>query len=223
MAAVNKSVKQRRGKSKSVRLDASGRAPPAMDVRRDSESSEDFLERLVRTLKVDVQGLSPLHVACLQGHLGSLQHLLESGEWWINSSDDSQGRRPLHMVLSIQSSPQARAGLQYLLEQGADVNLTTDSGQTPLHVAAAQGQIDYAQILLEAGANLFARDHSGLLPLDMARMWNRRKMGRIPALGHFQPKDIEDIPHKACPQGRSISAWTDVAMHLQENLQPGHY
>ncbi|CAL9694955.1 unnamed protein product [Knipowitschia caucasica] len=424
MAPVNKSGK--RGKSKrSVRPHASGsvpgsgRAPPADDLRRNSESSEEFLQRLVRTLKVDEQGLSPLHVACMQGQLGSLQHMLESGEWWINSSDDSQGRRPLHMFLSIQSSPQALTCLRYLLQQGADVNLPTASGQTPLHVAAAEGQMAYAQILVEAGADLFARDHSGLLPLDMARMWNHRSIGRylkdcmwreqnnkdlearmqtqtlycelmdcdkrekinkkptidknvaewankkgislrkefcpevlvsqfhkqclisdnnqthkaktiesprveetspddngtpststleqehknvksvkfppvsklkpwaiytapepdsplvepdlrdkvklwrdstttkphykskwdrtpheapalpkdtiqrvlfprdfpprIPALGPFQPKGIEGVQHRACPQGRSSSAWTDVAMHLQETLEPGHY
>ncbi|XP_072314774.1 ankyrin repeat domain-containing protein 53 [Eucyclogobius newberryi] len=425
MAPVNKSGKQGRGKkNKSVRHDAARpeRAPPVGDVRRDSESAEDFVERLVRTLKVDAQGLSPLHVACLQGQLDSLQHMVESGLWWVNSSDDPRGRRPLHMFLGVRSSPQARAGLRYLLQQGADVNLTTDSGQTPLHVAVAEGQMDYARILVEAGADLFARDRSGLLPLDMARMWNHRNIGRylkdcmwreknnqelearlqtqtlyrdlmdcdrkekidkkpkidknvaewankkgltprkefcpkvlvsqfhkqchisdnnkshhhkdkktrnphsdgpkedmrtlstsslrredaedikksitlppvskfkpwaiytapepqsplaepdlrgkvkvwrdrsatephfkskwdrtpreaprlpvdtiqrvmfprdfpprIPALGHFRPKDIEGVPHKACPQGRAASAWTDVAMHLQESLQPGHY
>ncbi|XP_055084874.1 ankyrin repeat domain-containing protein 53 [Periophthalmus magnuspinnatus] len=180
MAPDNKSGKKGRGKSKSLCHTAfrSERAPPADDVRRDSESSDEFLERIVRTLKVDGQGLSPLHVACLQGQLGSLQHMLESGEWWVNSSDDSQGRRPLHMLLSIRSSPQAQACFRYLLQQGADVNLTTASGQTPLHMAAAGGQMDYTQILVEVGADLFAQDHSGLLPLDMARMWNRRKVGR---------------------------------------------
>ncbi|XP_055012797.1 ankyrin repeat domain-containing protein 53 [Boleophthalmus pectinirostris] len=179
-APDNKSGKQGRGKSKSLCHTApkSARAPPADDVRRDSESAEDFLERIVRTLKVDVQGLSPLHVACLRGQLGSLQHMLESGEWWINSSDDSQGRRPLHMFLCIRCTPQTQACFRYLLQQGADVNLTTASGQTPLHMAVAEGQMEYTRMLVEAGADLFARDHSGLLPLDMARMWNRRKIGR---------------------------------------------
>ena len=74
-------------------------------------------------MRVDfvLQGLPALHVACLYGELAAIQHLLETGLWWINSSD-SLGRRPLHMVLSSWGSTSISACIRYLLEHEADVN-----------------------------------------------------------------------------------------------------
>lgn len=69
-----------------------------------------------------LQGLSALHMACLYGQPATIRLLVESGKEWINSSD-LQGRRPIHMVLSSQSSPKTSLCLIYLLEQGADINV----------------------------------------------------------------------------------------------------
>lgn len=67
------------------------------------------------------QGLSALHMACLYGQLATIQLLVESRHGEINSSDN-QGRRPVHMVLSPQSSPNTASCLICLLEHGADIN-----------------------------------------------------------------------------------------------------
>lgn len=67
------------------------------------------------------QGLPMLHMACLYGQLAIIQRLIESNQESVNSSD-FEGRRPLHVVLSSQSSPNTSLCLRYLLEQGADVN-----------------------------------------------------------------------------------------------------
>jgi len=53
-----------------------------------------------------------------------------------------------------------------LLNAGADPNLGTDEGQTPLHLAANS---DVAKRLLAAGANPAARTFSGKTPFDSAR------------------------------------------------------
>lgn len=73
-------------------------------------------------LCVILQGQSALHVACLCGRLATVGRLLESSQSSINGCD-LQGRRPLHMVLSSQSSPNTSLCLRYLLERGADVNV----------------------------------------------------------------------------------------------------
>uniref|UniRef100_A0A8C6UCP3 Uncharacterized protein n=1 Tax=Neogobius melanostomus TaxID=47308 RepID=A0A8C6UCP3_9GOBI len=180
VAHVNKPAGMGRHKTKrkighnSLKLD---RAPSVDDKRRGSESLDDFVNRTVRTLKVDAQDMSPLHMACLKGDLSSLQILLESREFWVNSNDEAQGWRPLHMLLKFPRSPRALPCFQYLLRQGADINLTTESGQTPLHIAVAEGLMDFTQILVEAGADIFAKDHSGFLPLDMARISSCREIG----------------------------------------------
>jgi ankyrin repeat protein len=44
-----------------------------------------------------------------------------------------------------------------LLEGGADPNIVAPDGETPLHRAARKGFIDVVKLLLDNGANPFAR------------------------------------------------------------------
>lgn len=46
---------------------------------------------------------------------------------------------------------------------------------------------------------------------------------RIASPRHFAPQSIAAVQHRRCPQGQSTSPWTEVAMHLAEVLEPGHY
>ena len=63
--------------------------------------------------------------------------------------------------------------VQYLVEQGVDVNkVTTDTNSryTPLHAAVRQGHIDVAICLMERGmADLNARTTNDRRPMDLAR------------------------------------------------------
>ncbi|XP_062300430.1 ankyrin repeat domain-containing protein 53 [Scomber scombrus] len=124
-----------------------------------------------------LRGLSPLHVACLYGQLPTVRQLVMSQQCSINSRG-SQGRRPVHVVLSSRSSPNTSTCLRYLVENGADINITTDAGQTPLHLAASEGLLDCTEILVKAGADVLAQDCVGHTPLDLARIWCRRKVAR---------------------------------------------
>ncbi|KAM3589993.1 uncharacterized protein V6R79_001463 [Siganus canaliculatus] len=168
MEPVNKSGRRKRGRRKTglhkVRSAAGGYVFPAVG---------SPWEPLVT---LDGQNQSLLHSACMDGHLATVQHLVESGQDSINSSD-VQGRRPLHMVLSFHSSPNTSC-LIYLLEHGADVNVATDSGMTPLHMSASKGFLDYTKLLVQAGAEVSAQDNMGLTALDLARVLCRREVAR---------------------------------------------
>jgi len=48
--------------------------------------------------------------------------------------------------------------VEMLLKHGADVNATTKYGRTPLHMAVSKGKTDTAELLLESGAEVDARD-----------------------------------------------------------------
>jgi ankyrin repeat protein len=56
----------------------------------------------------------------------------------------------------------------YLLEKGADPNVRENSGYTPLHIAAQNGDVDIIRALLFNGADLQAIGEDGKKPLDMA-------------------------------------------------------
>ncbi|KAK7241884.1 spectrin binding protein [Aureococcus anophagefferens] len=52
------------------------------------------------------------------------------------------------------------SAIRWLLEHGADVEVTTSGGATPLHFAAVYDRYDAAVLLLDAGACVDARDRS---------------------------------------------------------------
>jgi hypothetical protein len=56
-----------------------------------------------------------------------------------------------------------------LIEAGADVNKQCEHGRTALHMAAAWGHADVAQLLLENGADPMIADDEGMTPPNVAR------------------------------------------------------
>ncbi|ETE64673.1 Protein phosphatase 1 regulatory subunit 12C, partial [Ophiophagus hannah] len=58
--------------------------------------------------------------------------------------------------------------VEFLVENGADVNQADNEGWTPLHVAASCGYNEIAQYLLDHGANIAAVNSDGDVPLDIA-------------------------------------------------------
>ncbi|XP_032439499.1 ankyrin repeat domain-containing protein 53 isoform X1 [Xiphophorus hellerii] len=121
--------------------------------------------------------LSALHIACLYGELHTIRLIIKARPLWVNLGD-SKGRRPLHIVLSSQRFSDTYTIFKYLMEQGADINAATNSGETPLHTAASRGLLSCTEMLVNAGADILARDKMGLTPLDMAHIWNHRKTAR---------------------------------------------
>ncbi|XP_029931582.1 LOW QUALITY PROTEIN: ankyrin repeat domain-containing protein 53 [Myripristis murdjan] len=116
-----------------------------------------------------------LHVACLHGSWPCVELLVERRLVEINSSGP-HGRRPVHVVLSSQSAPNSSACLRYLLEHGADINVPTDAGQTPLHLAASEGLLDCVErCWCRAGGGRAGTDGHGTTALDLARIYCHRK------------------------------------------------
>ncbi|KAG7261426.1 hypothetical protein CRUP_008030 [Coryphaenoides rupestris] len=158
MEIRNKYLKQQSGHMSKSRLTA--RAPPSEG---DPEWLHLSLQHLSLQLDTHQQGVSMLHVACLHGHLACVKQLVESGLVDVNDSC-ARGSRPVHMVLSTQSSPNSSA--------------CTDAAVTPLHSAAAEGLLACTEMLVHAGADVHARDKYGHTPLDTARSCCHRAVAR---------------------------------------------
>ncbi|XP_056417354.1 ankyrin repeat domain-containing protein 42 [Hyla sarda] len=84
----------------------------------------------------------PAHVAAFKGDLVTLRKLVESGIININERDD-RGSTPLH-----KAAGQGRVEcIQWLLEMGADYNITNEAGETPKDVAKRFAQLAAVKLL----------------------------------------------------------------------------
>jgi uncharacterized protein len=136
------------------------------------------LDSLGRNLSLDS--------ACVHGHWRLTKFLLEQGAD-PNQSDPETGETPLHSVLSKTDRLTYDLVLQLLLAHGADPNTATrygaetgafmrdcrTKGETPLHRAAAFGEEETIQMLLNAGARLNAKDGNGETALSWASWYGR--------------------------------------------------
>jgi ankyrin repeat protein len=70
-------------------------------------------------------------------------------------------------------------GVQLLLKNGQDPNITTSEGATPLMAAAFHNQPDIARLLLESGARIDAQDKDGYTALMIAASKGHADVARI--------------------------------------------
>jgi ankyrin repeat protein len=140
-----------------------------------------------------------LNGAVFHGHWQLCEFLIENGAD-VNHPLPETGETPLHSALCKTDNPVYNRVLKVLLARGADPNRTTkpgietDSfmrdcrtkGETPLHRAAAFGDSEAIQLLLDAGAVIDAKDAHGDTPLSWASWYLRpRAILRMLCYGRY--------------------------------------
>lgn len=127
-----------------------------------------------------------LNGAVFHGHWQLCEFLIEHGAD-VNHPQPETGETPLHAALCKADNPVCNRVLKVLLDHGADPNRTTrpgtetgsfmrdcrTKGETPLHRAAAFGDVETIQLLMNAGAVVDAKDAHGDTPLSWAS-WHLR-------------------------------------------------
>ncbi|KAG2610439.1 hypothetical protein PVAP13_4KG196250 [Panicum virgatum] len=182
----------------------------------------------------DYDGRTPLHLAASRGYEDVVQFLL--GEGVDINLTDQFGNTPLleavkqghERVAALLFAKGAKLSLKNAgshlctavakgdsdfirraLAFGADPNCGDYDHRTPLHIAAAEGLYLIAQMLVEAGASVFATDRWGTTPLDEARKCGGRTLlalleqARAEELSKF-PERGEEVRDKMHPRRCSV-------------------
>lgn len=82
----------------------------------------------------------------------------------VISARDMDGNGVVHHA-AAKNLPE---GIKYLLEKGADLNVTNNYGETPLHSAAKNDAVQAIRYLLANNASRLAADNKGNIPLQSA-------------------------------------------------------
>lgn len=119
----------------------------------------------------DTLGRTPLHYAVRNHRVDMLDLLLEFGA--DLNARDTTGMTPLHIAAWMGLKEET----QWLLAHGAELEPLDQFGDTPVHTAAifytlGSGPFGY---FAGKGADLEAKNHEGLTPLDLARKYRNEK------------------------------------------------
>jgi len=113
-------------------------------------------------------GFTALGLAAFFGNTDVASLLLHAGSDPNAASKNAMRVTPLHSAVANRDGAKALALTQMLLASQANVNVAQEGGWTPLHQAAAHGQVQVLKDLLQHGADVNARSTDNQLPVDMA-------------------------------------------------------
>ena len=124
----------------------------------------------------DKEGLSPLHLAVMNGCTSSSMYLINAIVTSAGAEVGSSTRAMMGDVLQLALKHQNDEMVHSLLQAHADVSFQSRRGETALHIAAQIGRFDYAVLILDAiseqGAEVDVPDTTqGMTPLFIACLY----------------------------------------------------
>jgi len=146
--------------------------------------------------------LLPLTSATLTGSKEMVALLLDNGAE-INKLPRSEGGSPLYYVAGIGQNPEI---LEFLIERGADPNLKSREGETPLSFAVRSGQTKMVEILLANKVECNCRTPDWRTPLHQA------------CLEGFLEIAILLINAGADVNARDCEGWTTLHFAVQKGI-----
>eukprot|EP00013_Stygamoeba_regulata_P002786 CAMPEP_0177644212 /NCGR_PEP_ID=MMETSP0447-20121125/8562_1 /TAXON_ID=0 /ORGANISM="Stygamoeba regulata, Strain BSH-02190019" /LENGTH=1023 /DNA_ID=CAMNT_0019146547 /DNA_START=119 /DNA_END=3190 /DNA_ORIENTATION=+ len=141
------------------------------------EGRVDVLRHLIEKRKSfdvnlqDKRGWSPLHCAAAKNNLNLLELLLiRCGAYAGLVSNDHA--TIIHLLVQNNQAPSGallvETVMEAAVENGADVNISDDKGETALHQAAAIGSASLCELLIKLKADVDAANRDGETPLHIA-------------------------------------------------------
>lgn len=165
------------------------------------EMVNNLLANHARVDVFDTDGRSALHLAAEKGFIHVCDALL-TNKAFINSKS-RVGRTALHLAAMNGYTDLVKFLIK---DHNAVIDILTLKKQTPLHLAAAAGQIEVCRLLLELGASIDATDEQGQKPIHAAAQNNYSEVAQLfleqhPNLVMATTKDGNTCAHIAAAQG----------------------
>uniref|UniRef100_A0A3Q4HSQ2 BCL3 transcription coactivator n=1 Tax=Neolamprologus brichardi TaxID=32507 RepID=A0A3Q4HSQ2_NEOBR len=135
-------------------------------------------------------GLSPLHLAVLQGRKDLARMLLDAGAD-INAMDIKSGQSPLMHAVESNNADMVHFLIEVMNLCGCDVNSQSYSGNTALHSACGRGQVETVRLLLKSGADSSLKNYHNDTPVMVAK----NKKVRSPSPSHSRGCSPSTTPH----------------------------
>ncbi|KAE8998376.1 hypothetical protein PR001_g18369 [Phytophthora rubi] len=142
---------------------------------------------------VDIYGNTPVMLLAERGYLGGIDAIMDAGSNIdLNARNWQRGMSALALA-----AKSGRANVvEGLLDYGAQVDIRTLHGETPLHFAAASASQRVCQLLIENGCDVDVRTSEGLTPLMIAVAKDHgMAMEKIAALSPAVPSPMGDNHH----------------------------
>ena len=126
-------------------------------------------------------------VAANKGNKDDVRVLLASGMVDVNCKD-CEGCAPLHNAALNGNKELAK----FLIDRGAQPNVTDKNGGTPLHRASFLGHKDFALLLIERGADVNVACRAGQTPLHLAAICSHKEVAEL-LVEHGADMDKENL------------------------------
>lgn len=112
----------------------------------------------------DKGGATPLHSAC-EGRKGDVKILTVLFQNGANLNEkDTVEQTPLHYAVKAAGFPASLEKVKHLIMLGAEINMTNNKGETPLHLCRATAlaySVAIAEVLIAKGASLDQKNKDG--------------------------------------------------------------
>mmetsp|Transcript_22964 Transcript_22964/g.53618 ORF Transcript_22964/g.53618 Transcript_22964/m.53618 type:complete len:549 (-) Transcript_22964:449-2095(-) len=113
----------------------------------------------------NLEGFTPLHFSAGEGHIAGMKHLLDCGPAANPRTTNQDGHTPLAMAVAQNQL----AAVEFLLDTDpAVINWKDADGDTCLHIAVQNKNLDIVELLARTGSDLSLHGADDLTPYELA-------------------------------------------------------
>lgn len=165
-----------------------------------------------------------MHITAGSGDLAALELLYRFG---VNVNGIAGGVPPLRYILGWAGPAARELGVRWLLEHGADANLSWgEHDDAPLHVAAQRWDVPTVELLVNHGADIHKRRADGCTAHTLAELHGNREIAAW-LLAHRAKDELSPLQRfiSACARGDRTVADAMLQDHprLRSELRAEHH